>query len=306
MKDTNLDGKWATVIPELTPDDTDPAIEDLDKIVDEYSTREDEKKAPVVLGSLAQGSQGVREPVGRIDEVRRKGNSLEGKFGAVDPRVDYLQGRGAFPKKSVRIMRTQDGVSLDSVGLIRPTVISGVLRNDQTPSLDELMKQHTGVQESAFGEQFLRHPDYSGGYIEICTSAPELRQQVAANAISELKKRGRWSTRCDRAGLPALFAEVAGTPSFNPVVDLIGSLVDQCDPSGELLSECAKYYARQNGITFSEALDAIGPCRRKSTGDRLTDKAYALAAERNIDFGEALSQVAEEYPELTGRRAARS
>jgi hypothetical protein len=36
-----------------------------------------------------------------------------------------------------------------------------------------------------------------------------------------------------------------------------------------------------------------------ATGDPLTDAAKARAKEKNISFGEALSQIADEKPELT-------
>jgi hypothetical protein len=264
MKTTNLDGKWETLIPQLTDESKDPAIDDLDKIVREYATRDDKKKAPVVLGSIRSGEQ---TPVGRIEEVRRKRDSLEGRFGGVDPRVDYLHGRGVFQKKSVRINRTPDRVSLEAVGLVQPKWVSGHLDDDQTPSIDDLMKQNTGTQEAIFA-------DFSGGYIEIEFSAQGTmdhaalerygKQHLAEKAIAQLKGRGRWCDRFERDHLSSVFAELAGGPAFPLLSQYIETLVDY-DPGGTLLAECAKYYAREKGITFGEALEAIAPIRQSDS-----------------------------------------
>ena len=63
-------------------------------------------------------------------------------------------------------------------------------------------------------------------------------------------------------------------------------------------------------MNFLEGLPKIVPGGRlveagaarptgKSTGDPLTDAARARQKEKNVSFGEALRQVAEEQPELT-------
>jgi hypothetical protein len=237
-----------TLVPPETPDREGLTGADLDQIVREYSGREEAAKSPVVLGLLSQARQ---EPVARIDEVRRKGDSLEGKFGAVDPRADYLYGRGAFPKTSVRVKRSPDGVSLDSVGLIHRKDTAAAASINETPSLEELMQKHTGTEEHFFGEPPMRRPDFSHGYIEIIFDAGK---RAAEDAISHLKERGGWCERFDRQGLPLVFAEVAGTPSFKPFVCFVESLVDRFDPMGELLYECARYLSRERKITFADAL----------------------------------------------------
>ncbi len=248
----SIEGKWLTLVPPEVSDREGLTGTDLDQIVREYGAREESGKAPVVLGTLSQARQ---EPVVRIDEVRRKGGSLEGKFGAVDPRADYLYGRGAFPKKSVRVKRSPDGVSLGGVGLIHRRDSKGVGEINETPSLDELMQKHTGTEEHFFGEPPMRQPDFSHGYIELIYDAGK---QATKDAISHLKERGRWCERFDRQGLPLVFAEAAGTPAFKPLVSFVESLVDRFDPMGQLLYECARYLARERKITFADALMEVG------------------------------------------------
>jgi hypothetical protein len=104
----------------------------------------------------------------------------------------------------------------------------------------------------------MRRSNLSGNYVELSFLAPELREAAAQGAISDLKSRGRWSSIHERCGVHALFAEVAGTPAFKPLVEFMQHLGDD-DPHGALFSEFAKYYARENGVTFAEALGALTP-----------------------------------------------
>ena len=146
--------------------------------------------------------------------------------------------------------RSQDGVSLDGVGLIHPDSTAAASRRSETPSLDELMQKHTGTEDHLFEEPPMRRPDYSHGYIELIYDASK---QAAKDVVSHLKERGRWCERFDRQGLPLLFAEAAGTPAFEPLVCFVESLVDHLDPMGELLYECARYLARERKISLVSA-----------------------------------------------------
>lgn len=121
-------------------------------MVDEYQQREEKDKAPVALGLPSQQSQANSPPIGKIDALRRKENTLQAKFAGIDPRVEHLHARGVFPKKSVQLKRSLDGVSLQRVGLIHPVYTNAVLHDDMTPLLDDLMKRHTGDKEHIFGE----------------------------------------------------------------------------------------------------------------------------------------------------------
>lgn len=103
----------------------------------------------------------------------------------------------------------------------------------------------------------MNSPDFSNGWTEFTSDVPELREQFAQNAVASLKNRGRWCDRYDRAGLPLIFAEAAGTPALGPLVHLVASLVDTADPQGELLTECARYFAREYSMTFGEALNMV-------------------------------------------------
>lgn len=293
-----LDGRWLPLLNALLDGGETITNDDVPGIVDEYKKRAAGDESPVWLGTLSNANS---EPVGKISALKHIGPTLYGKFSDVDPRVEHLYSRGAFPKKSVAVNKSLDGASLNGVGLIHPTYVRGALTDERSPSLDDLMQKYTGDKDLRFGELPM-----SSRYVSVDFGAPEIRKQVAQNAVSALKGRGLWSNWCERFGLPALFAEMAGTQDFRPFVDAVGGLMDAWiahEPSGAFFSECVKYRAREKGITFSEALSQLEQAR-KSSGDPLTDAAYARARERNIAFGEALSQVAEETPELT--RARRS
>lgn len=299
-----LNGQWVPLLDSLLDGGETVTHDDLPGIVDEYKNRAAGAESPVWLGTSSNANS---EPLGKISALKQMGSTLYGKFSGVDPRVEHLYSRGAFPKKSVVVKKSLDGTSLKGVGLIHPTYVQGALTDERTPSLDELMQKYTGEKDLRFGEQPMKGHDYRGFVsVETDIGAPEIRKQVAQNAVSALKGRGLWSNWCERFGLPALFAEMAGTRGFRPFVEAVSAIMEGYtahEPTGAFFSECVKYRAREKGITFNEALSEM---TRKSTGDPLTDAAYARAREKNITFGEALSQVVEENPELAvggGRRA---
>jgi hypothetical protein len=146
-----LDGQWADILEAGTHDGEAYTPDDLDGMVDDYQRRGDSGKAPVALGAASQTNA---SPVGKVDALRRKGNTLQAKFTGIDPRVEQLHARGVLPKKSIQLKRSPDGVSLQRVGLIHP-VFRGRWRDDETPSLDELMKQNMGDKEHIFSESRL-------------------------------------------------------------------------------------------------------------------------------------------------------
>jgi hypothetical protein len=156
-----LDGQWVAILPTGTYDGETYTPDDLDGMVSEYQSRGEAAKAPVALGISAQGSSA---PVGKIDALRRVKNSLQAKFAGIDPRVEHLYGRGIFPKKSVRVKRSPEGVSLQSVGLVHP-VWRDYWRDNETPSLDALMKQAGESKDHVFDEGSL-----AGQWLELFRS----------------------------------------------------------------------------------------------------------------------------------------
>jgi hypothetical protein len=284
-----LEGKWIQILDAgLAPlsgvDSFTP--EDLDNLVDEYQDRDEDAKAPVVLGLPSEGSSA---PVGKIDAVKKIGPALYGKFAGVDPRAEFLHTRGVFPKKAVQIKRSPDGVSLQKVGLVRPSLHAGTLRNEGTPSLDELMAQNAGDKELVLSERVSRTRGSSS--------------VTAAGAVAHLKERGYWIRRFDHHCFPAMFEELEGTPALGLLVTFIERLCRECDPTTALLSERARYLAQSRGITFSEALDRVqrlqSAGRASGPGARLSQLAYEAAESNGVSFGEALERVAAENPELT-------
>jgi len=443
-----LDGKWAEILRTGAYDGENYTPEDLDSMVSEYRKREDGAKAPVALGlPRSQSNPGTDEPIGRIDALRRTGNSVHAKFAVVDPRAEQLHARGAFPKKSVQLKRSPNGLSLQRVGLISPVPDGNHWRYDATPSLDTLMQQSFGSKDHTFTEAvlanqwlelfcsgdygdkgnfgtadldqivrnfdpsfheapvvighpqhdapayawvdslkrngeklmgklkevdptfaemvktgrfkkrsvslyrtaqgwMLRHVGFLGAQapevkgltnatfgedrmrcVELIFGEPESR--VGA-AIAELKDRGFWMERFDRAGVPELLRALDGNPAFKMQIDLLEGLASrQCDPKSVLLSERAEYYARSHGLSFGEALTELGqrgagsswgpPSAVVSQAQRAvesdtSDKAVrtgVLSAKLNelawqrvrstgATFKQALFEVAAEHPELTG------
>ena len=129
---------------------------------------------------------------------------------------------------------------------------------------------------------------------ETSIATTEMRQRADA-AVSKLKSAGKWVPAFERMGLSVVFGELAkvtATVEFGEgdskkqvaPLDLMVSFMEglpQVVPAGQLV----------NGVPSRATA--------KGTGDPLTDMARARAKEKNIAFGEALMQVAEENPQLT-------
>ena len=150
-KKDQLNNQWSDILSAGTHDGETYTVADLDNMVREYGSRGDADKAPVGLGTPQEGHP---ETVGRIDALRRVGNSLQGRFSNVDPRVEHLYGRGSFSKTSVQVKRSPDGDALQRVGLISPTFDGKTFRwrDDKTPSLEELYGGKTASKDHIFAE----------------------------------------------------------------------------------------------------------------------------------------------------------
>lgn len=129
---------------------------------------------------------------------------------------------------------------------------------------------------------------------ETALAGGELKQRADA-AIGKLRTAGKWVPAFDKMGLDVLFAELA--KSTTTVEFGEGDAKKKVTPL-------------EIQVQFMESLPRIVPAGRVfeggrtapakgATGDPLTDAANARAREKNITFGEALAQIAEERPELT-------
>lgn len=422
-----LDGQWADIFEAGTHDGEDYTPDDLDSMVDEYRTRRDDAKAPVALGVPSQANS---SPVGKIDALRRNGKTVQAKFAGIDPRVEQLHERGVFPKKSIQLKRSPDGISLQRVGLVHPIyhIQSGHWQNDKTPSLDELMKQNMGNKDHVFGEsplssQWLElfrsgdygdkgnfsdsdldeivknfdpsfheppavigHPEHDApayawvaglkrvgnkllgrfkqvepAFEEMVKSGrfkkrsialystgkgwmlrhvgflgaqpPEVKglanatfredrirfitlifgesTSTAEAAVKRLKEGYYWTPLFGHYKLPAIFAELEGTPALDILVDCLERVQDELgiDPGSARLAHRAKNYARFHYMSFGEALGRVQQIQMQDaasaanvaanlSGARLSQVAYRIMQSRGVSFDEALTQAAEENPEL--------
>lgn len=128
-------------------------------------------------------------------------------------------------------------------------------------------------------------------------------KQRASEAISTLKARGRWVPAFDRQGIPLLFEEAAKSSATLEFGE--GDQRKKLTPL-QMLVQFAEGFAAivPNGRVHAPSAAAQGS--GKGTGDPLTDMAYARAKEKSIAFAEALTQIAEENPELTSPGGAQA
>lgn len=240
---SQLEGNWTNVLRTGSfGTDGDITSNDLDDMVNEYQARAT-NKAPVVLG---RPSKTDRSPVGTVDEIRRKGDTLQAKLTNLDPRVEQLHGKGVFKKRSVMIGHNPKGAWLDAVGLVAPQWHGQHQRLDDelTPSLDDLYKQTFGTQSVIFGEP--QHLVSNTGRIRVDPNSVRLSEAArkltseksitfceALSRVSTIEMSdGAWPTGKPRWAVPA-------------------------DPNSARLSKLAKQRASEKSITFSEALNEV-------------------------------------------------
>jgi hypothetical protein len=130
---------------------------------------------------------------------------------------------------------------------------------------------------------------------EASLAGGEVKQRAVA-AAARLKTAGKWVPAFEKQGLSLVFDELAKVTTTIEFGE--GDAKKKVTPLETL-------------VLFLEGLPKIVPDGRmtlgavpgargnKSTGDPLTDAARARQKEKNITFAEALTQVAEEQPELT-------
>ena len=264
MAQQTLGDNWSEIFHAGKHDGETYTRADLDKMVSEYNARDEAGKAPVGLGTAAEQRP---ETIGKIDALRRSGDSLEGKFTNVDPRAEYLFGRGAFPKRSTAIKRSPDDISLQRVGLIHP-MFDTSWDNGKTPSLDELMKGSTAMKDHMFSDRGGVSDKYA------VFTGPFTQSEPAANAaIARLKAHGYWSDRCEQAGLAVLFHECPNL--IDPLSRLLKVVMNHGDPTSPLLSERASYWAKTHGVSFGEALSQV----TQDPGQWLTPKNFSQSPE---------------------------
>jgi hypothetical protein len=222
------------------------SLSDLDTLVDEYQSRADLRKAPVVLGQFKEGAPAI----GTVADLKRQGNAVLARISNLDTKAEQLFDRGVFKKRSVRMERSPDGLSLLSVGLIVPQW-NGQLQHvvdDMTPALDDLHKQEFGAEQIIFAES--------------------RRVPIDANSqrLSDLAKQ-----RASAEGIT--FSEaLSQVASENPVLCTVRTVQFSesaarsnpqshiripIDANSQRLSDLAKQRASAEGITFSEALSQV-------------------------------------------------
>ena len=239
---------------------------DIDDLVKNFPGDSSAEKIPAVFG------RGETAPtLGRISQVKRDGNALMGKVADADPRFDKLHEAGKLPKRAVSVTRSPDGLALTRVRFIAPTYVNGQ-RGEMPGTEDALDNLVAGHDTDGFNTSFRdlsQYPSLSVAFEEQSSHRP-----------------GR--------GAQSMYA----------------------DSNSEKLNDLARKRQREQKVSFGEALTAearlhpelvvvpvnvagSGELRFETNSERLCDLAKKRAREVNISFGEALTQVADEHPELT-------
>lgn len=270
--------------------------EDLDQMVANFNPSFHEP--PVVIGHPVHDAPAYAW----VEALKRRGNTLLGKLKQVDPKFEEMVKAGHFKKRSASLYQTTKGWMLRHIGFL----------GAQPPEIK-------GLANAVFQEG--RHYLVEMSFCE--------SQSRADAAIDRLKNRGYWLSEFDRYGIPVLFAELEHSTALDALVSFLEQTMEGSAralgsniPSAVAYMESATMssYAKELSLTrkvsFGEALDMVAERRGQvvsrlctaanSHGLRvdlnsakLSQCAQDLAWSKCMSFGEALSQVAEEHPELT-------
>jgi hypothetical protein len=254
-----VESNWIPLCKAGPAGDREITKDDLDSIIGNF------KKVPVVFGRPSKNGPVVAQ----LDAVKRDGDTLHAKLSGVDPRIKRLMDGGMLKKKVMQIQGhgMPEGPSITGVGLVQ--------------------RQH-----GAHGV-WTECPETEAGLNALCGNSGKLTAEADLSA----------------PGTQVSFAEEVRPKKL-------------IDVNGNSLTALAKERAKQESISFGEALTQVAieqpeltvsrmdfreqttshPTFRKAydrNGERLSTLAKERAKQESISFGEALSQVANERPELT-------
>jgi len=261
----SIEGQWLPLAD--TGDEGVPLTNaDLDDMVRNYQPAAVADQLPVHFGP-AKGDGPV---VARVSDLRRDGSVLSGKFSNVDPRLDQLvqaKKLGLRGRRSLGFARTPEaGASLTGYGFLPPRHYhSGALQ--ESPATDADLSSLAAADTAGETLQFNAN---DAGRIEVIMTAEQLAKPNSQR-LSDLAKKRQQENKV----------------SF-----------------GEALAEVARERPEltlPDGMTAPRATHHAGAeaFRFESNSEKLSDLAKKRQREDRVSFGEALSQVASENPELT-------
>jgi hypothetical protein len=274
---------------------------DLDSMVRNHNA----KKGSVPLGIGADWAGAT--PVGEVSELRRQGRKLMGKVRNVHPKLEELHAAGALPKVIATVQNTPNGPALSRVGLSSDAPSTEV-------GIDRFHDEFFGKNKRSF----------------------VMAESPAARHIQKLKDNGLWRSTFDESGFPQIFYILQGsdktvqfsedgktsslpmTAVFSKFIEIIVPMVDAASRRSSsygdvMLHTRAQSIARERSVSYCEALDVAVSEQLRNTRDmqfsemsgggrlrgvKLAQMACELAESSKCSYGEALAEVAREYPEL--------
>ena len=232
-------------------------IPDIDELVRNYPPT-DGKLAVLGVGADSPAA----EKLGQVDELRRDGDDLIAKVSGAHPKLDELHSAGHLPRRAITVERTPAGVVLRRIGL-QPADA-----NDPG-SLESFRKSLFSKSEFQFSD-LRRGPALDNGWVEFT-------QPLRSEAVSRLKRQGKWLNIYDDFGLPVVFGELEKQGGAFEFVDSKGqarsgssaeslvTILEYLRPALEDLDldRRARRIARERELTYSEGLRLAGEQRSR-------------------------------------------
>jgi predicted transcriptional regulator len=266
-------GSWLPLLETGTQGDRKITRDDLDSIATNFAANA--QRLPVVFGHPSKAG-----PVlAHIDDMRRDDNTLSGKLSNVDPRMERLVKAGLLKKRIVQIKGhgMPEGPSITGVGMIHRRPGANSVWGD-VPGTDEELNKVCDTSGDVSAESQFSDQNKGRAVVQFAEGSP-----LVEDAVGRLRARGKWLPEFEELGLELIFAELAKNP-------------DKIE-FGEG-NERHRMTALDILVSFLESL-CFGAHPRSINSQRLSDLAKKRASDKNISFGEALSQVSQERPELT-------
>ena len=264
---------WMPILTAGVQGDKEITQDDLDAIVSHLGGAGG-PKIPVVFGRPADNGPVLAQ----IDALQRKGDTLSARLSNVDPRMKKLLKVGMLKKRVVQLRDhgTPAGPSLKRVGMVQRQYVRGTWNSgDSTEAqLNALCNEAGDMQpEGNFAE---RSP--VGTYVVFTQQAEDLERSAAGRLLVD--------TNSQRLNSLAKARVQERSIGF-------------CEALGQIANEQPELTV-PGQVGFQER-PAFSTHRRAydRNGERLTALAKQRAEQKSISFGEALSQVATESPELT-------
>ncbi len=304
---------------------------DLDEMVNNFRPASAADHIPIRFGR----ANGRGPVIAKVSALQKSGDKLVGKLANVDPRFDELYASGKLGGRAARSLAferdDEKGKSIGELGFHPPRVFYGGAWHDgpsTDAALDDLLDAHRQGDALTFcaGDAghlelvFPKIPNAGRAAKRASASSKSNSVQLHELTLQHMEQRNMKPAEYGDAltavarQRPELTQERPATAERQQTSNPFAGYRFQTN--SERLNEVAKALADELEISFGEALSQVAhdnPALTLPDGvlcmaegskglrndEELTRRAKELQSKKKISFGEALSRVSTQHPDLT-------